>query len=343
MPINVQDMLISVIVPVYNVEPYLATCLDSLLDQSLPPHEIILVDDGSTDRSGLICDEYSKTYESVIAIHKKNEGLGFARNTGLDAISGRYIVFVDSDDWLLPNALLDMATTMAQAEADLVIAGYQRASNDGSLHDVIEYKSQTFCGEDITDVLIPRLCGSSPSCTDCISMSAWSKMYRAELLKTIRFPSEREMISEDFVFNLYYCLKSSTICLSSSTGYIYRDAPHSLTTSYRAERFTATLNFHDQMERLLSKHGILQKCHQRLNKTFFISLRVCIKQTALHYRSDYLHACRLIQSICRNEGVLKRIESYPVRRLGIAQQLFLWLVKKDATGILFMSAIWGVF
>ena len=96
-------MILSVIIPVYNVEQYLRQCVDSVLNQQLQDYEIILVDDGSKDNSVGICDEYKKTHSNVIVIHKENGGSSSARNTGMKAASGKYIVFLDSDDWWNPD------------------------------------------------------------------------------------------------------------------------------------------------------------------------------------------------------------------------------------------------
>lgn len=98
---------ISIIVPVYNVEKYLSECLDSLLNQTLKEIEIILVDDESTDQSPIICNQYAEKDSRIKVIHKKNAGLGFARNSGLEVISGEYVLMVDSDDMLKPDDALE--------------------------------------------------------------------------------------------------------------------------------------------------------------------------------------------------------------------------------------------
>ena len=100
-----EDNLISIIVPVYNVEEYLPECLDSIINQTYSNFEAILVDDGSTDASGAICDDYCLKDRRFRVIHQKNAGLGFARNTGLDNAAGMYVQFVDSDDTVLPDML----------------------------------------------------------------------------------------------------------------------------------------------------------------------------------------------------------------------------------------------
>ena len=112
---------ISIIVPVYNVEKYLKTCLDSIINQTYQNLEIILVDDGSTDNSGEICEEYRKTDSRIILIHKENEGLSMARNFGLDIASGDYISFVDSDDFIARNMMEALYNRLLETQSDMAI------------------------------------------------------------------------------------------------------------------------------------------------------------------------------------------------------------------------------
>ena len=112
--------MVSVIIPVYNVETYIRECVDSVLSQTYTDLEIILVDDGSTDSSGSICDEYSKLDSRIVVIHKENGGLSDARNAGLDAVHGDYILFVDSDDWIQPETVSHLVKRMDEEQAEIV-------------------------------------------------------------------------------------------------------------------------------------------------------------------------------------------------------------------------------
>lgn len=112
--------LISVVIPVYNVEEYLRECIDSVLKQTYETFEIILVDDGSTDASGAICDEYAKKDARIQVIHQKNQGLSGARNTGCTSANGKYVYFLDSDDWILPETLEELLVKAEQESAEAV-------------------------------------------------------------------------------------------------------------------------------------------------------------------------------------------------------------------------------
>jgi glycosyltransferase involved in cell wall biosynthesis len=118
-------MLISVIVPVYNVEPYLCRCLDSLLAQTvIAEMEIILVDDGSTDGSGDICDSYASHYANINVVHQRNMGLSGARNSGIDIACGEYIGYVDSDDYVLPDMYETLLKNAEKSYADISCCGF---------------------------------------------------------------------------------------------------------------------------------------------------------------------------------------------------------------------------
>ena len=118
--------LISVIVPVYNVEKYLNRCIDSILNQTFKQIEIILVDDGSTDNSPIICDEYCDRYENIKVIHKKNNRVAAARNDGVKIATGKYIALVDSDDWIEPNMLEEMYNKAEEFHTDITMCDFRK-------------------------------------------------------------------------------------------------------------------------------------------------------------------------------------------------------------------------
>lgn len=129
---NNDNPLISVIIPVYNMEKYLRRCLDSVLAQDYTNLEILVVDDGSTDGSWAICQEYARKDARITVIHQENGGLSAARNTGLDRATGAYIAFVDSDDYILPNMYSAMLACKNREDADIPVALWQYEKADGT-------------------------------------------------------------------------------------------------------------------------------------------------------------------------------------------------------------------
>ena len=140
--------MISVIVPVYNVEKYLRRCIDSIIDQGFTDYEILLIDDGSTDKSSLICDEYSEKYEKIRVIHKMNGGLSDARNIGIINAKGDYVTFVDSDDYVSKDYLLTLSNLLKKYNADIVITGIktffekQKININNKKYEIFEYSGK---------------------------------------------------------------------------------------------------------------------------------------------------------------------------------------------------------
>lgn len=222
--------MVSIIIPVYNTAQYLTDCINSVLLQDVDDFEIILIDDGSTDISGVMCDQYAKQYKTVRTIHQKNSGLSAARNTGIEIARGEYITFVDSDD-MLAGGFINRALELAKMyEADLVAFSNVRCEADEKWS--IEYsktkKIQVYVYDDRVQKMKKFLIGAE------IGTMACAKLYRKELFEKIRYPSGK--LHED-VFTTYKVVdEASRIVTTSQIGYIYRKSPNSITTKAFSER-----------------------------------------------------------------------------------------------------------
>lgn len=215
------EKIISVIVPVYNVEDYLPKCLDSILNQTFVDFELILVDDGSTDVSGKICDEYAQLDERIKVIHQKNGGLSNARNSAVAIAKGKYYSFIDSDDWVDEHMLFEMYTQAVLNEADIVIAGHFIVNLDTSIKENIKVKAQR---------ILNRIEATSLILEDKeIHSFAWDKLYRRELFEGIQYPENRVFEDTATTYKLfnrairlvqmdkayyYYLRRESSICLT---------------------------------------------------------------------------------------------------------------------------------
>lgn len=175
------EPLVSVIIPVYNTEKYLKKCVDSVRNQTYQNLEIWLVDDGSTDSSGKICDEYARMDSRIHVIHKENAGQGIARNVALDQCTGEYISFVDSDDWVAGNCIEKLVQRAQRYNADMCICGYY--AHTGIREASIVHEP---CVLENTYEVIKRVV----STTDITTMP-WDKLYRKNLLEGTRFPNVR--------------------------------------------------------------------------------------------------------------------------------------------------------
>lgn len=208
---NAMNELISVIVPVYKVEDYLQRCVDSILNQSYNNLEIILVDDGSPDKCGKICDNYEKCDSRVKVIHRDNGGLSAARNSGLDVMKGKYVTFVDSDDWLDKNAILHMYTILLRSNTDFSAVGLLPVYDGKEVNSVVYQNSIKFYDREsaletflFNDQLSPCACG---------------KLWKSELWRELRFPIGK--LFED-QYTIYKIIEKSKCCvLSSNQMYFY--------------------------------------------------------------------------------------------------------------------------
>lgn len=210
--------LISVIVPVYKVGPYLHKCVDSILAQSYQNLEIILVDDGSPDACGEICNEYAKRDSRITVIHKANGGLSDARNAGLDIMAGKYVAFVDSDDWIEPQMYETLLTQLKQFDADMAFGGVaDELEQNGSVSTtkISNYGDIPFA-ENNVEAMRRYFHGS---------WAAWDKLYKAELFENIRYPVGE--INEDEAIVLRLLAKCTRVCYTSEVFYHYMKRPGS--------------------------------------------------------------------------------------------------------------------
>lgn len=225
---------LTIIIPVYNAEDYLSRCLDSILDQDMTSYEVILVDDGSTDSSSLICDRYSATDPRFRTIHKPNGGVSSARNAGLNLAKGEYVMFVDSDDALAPGALNAMMASLGGE--DLVVGGFIEYIGDIPHRNVAPDAVVSYSEENLTDFFEANVR------RNCEMLDApWAKMYRRKALADLRF-NETLSYAEDKLFVFEFLTSCKSILTCSQTVYNYYLRPGSLGSDIRSDRHIVQLN-----------------------------------------------------------------------------------------------------
>lgn len=218
--------MISVIVPVYKVEQYLAACVDSILAQTYTDLELILVDDGSPDRCGEICDSYAGQDPRVRVIHQKNRGLSGARNAGLDVARGEYITFIDSDDLVSPRYLAVLLQAMEDDGADCSVCRPAQFEDGRTpkLGDGESSENKALSGKEACVMLYDGL-------TE-MPVNAWGKLFRRALIGELRFPEGR--LHEDQAFTPLVCYRAKRVSAVGARLYAYRVRNASITQ----ERFT---------------------------------------------------------------------------------------------------------
>ncbi|MBV5315067.1 MAG: glycosyltransferase [Prolixibacteraceae bacterium] len=214
-------VLISVIVPIYKVEPYLKRCVDSILSQTYQNLEIILVDDGSPDNCGQICDDLAKTDSRIKVIHKPNGGLSDARNAGLEIAKGELIGFVDSDDFIHPDMYKDLLDQIKKNNADIAQCSFIRVTGDEKIPSNEPENLRIVSNLEALEYIY------TPYCVDFIV--AWNKLYKKELFKDLRFPKSKIHEDEFTTYKLFY--RSKKIALIDRKYYYYFQSPNSIIRS----------------------------------------------------------------------------------------------------------------
>ncbi len=323
-------MLVTIIISVYNMEKYLKECVDSVLNQTYKAIEIILVDDGSKDNSKTMCDQYANKFDNISVIHKKNEGLGISRNRGLEYANGDFILFLDSDDYI-DNDMIEKLVNMAKKyDLDVVKSGFRRVDDNHNKLSTTQYSSELFEKDGIIDKFLPRLIGSSPEKKDSIEMSVCATLYKTSIIKEkkLTFVSEREIISEDIIFNIDFCKLAKKAYLLDYVGYNYRFNPKSLTRSYKENRFERSKELYFEIAKRLKEMGYGHDVYDRLSRIFFVYLKTCLhqekKKISNKKTKDILNT---ISNFTNDDLVANLVSKYPITKTGFKQKLFLTLVK----------------
>lgn len=329
--------LISIIVPVYNVEKYIERCVDSLIKQTYKNLEIILVDDGSVDKSAELCNEYAKQHRNIKVVHKANAGLGYARNTGLDVATGKYVAFVDSDDYISEDMISNLYHDLKRNDSDACIGGFKRVCGNTISTKRNSLAGKKFVGDEIKECVIPRMLGKKPNGTDYIEMSVWKVLFNMEIINRyqLRFPSERELISEDIVFDLKYYSKCNSVYMSDDTGYFYCDNEGTLTTRYRPERFELQKKLYLYVDEEVSKMGIADITKIRRMTTFVSNTRYCIKLEVKFAKTNgYEIMKKNIRYICEDELTESVFSVYEHSKVPLKSRIINLMIKEKCVGLL---------
>ena len=233
---------ISVIVPIYNVEQYLRRCIDSIINQTYKNLEIILVDDGSPDNCGQICDDYAKKDTRIKVIHKKNGGLSDARNVGLEVCTGDYISFVDSDDWIELNTYEIMMKSMNEYNADMVVSNINYVYKDKVESKYSEDKIRCFNKEEAMKELIKD---------GLVQAVVWNKLYKRVVIDNLRFKVGK--LNEDEFFTYKICAKAERIVYIPEALYQYRQREDSIMGTYILQRIDGVEALYERMNFIKNK------------------------------------------------------------------------------------------
>ena len=292
-----EGMKLSIIVPVYNVEQHLERCLESIAVEMCDDYELLLIDDGSPDNCGAICDEYAAKDSRVRVLHKENGGVSTARNLGIDQAQGEWVTFIDADDYVHPDFL---SSLYAQHSVDLIVGSFQSVGSDETWNGILEENNYDASALKENIVNLYSLINFR---------TPWGKLFRTSIIceNLITF-DKRIHIGEDSLFVLTYLLYTTSIRLSSKPYYFYeRGNVGSLSQSlYSIEHhFFAIEAFNEKLNRLHRIFGVNVQRLQRENAIIYSSKQI---DYIYHNKSSLMHKLSCVNLMCKNKH-LKRLYS----------------------------------
>lgn len=296
--------LISVIVPVYNVESYVAECIESIQNQTYMNLEIILVNDGSTDASGDICDQYAAYDERIQVIHKENAGVSAARNTGIESANGDYIGFVDSDDYIAPTMYEDMLKLMAEHDLDIIECTAFRNNGDTNIEGCNDGSLEIFNRDEALKMAM----------YDCF-VAVWSQLYKRRVISDVRFPVGRKF--EDSAVSYLFIANTKRVGHINRCLYYYRLNPNSTTqTSFDAKsRWDFVLGYEERLQYAIDHQlPYVDDCNSLLMKAVLSCLTTYYAKPTGN--QVYYDKCKKMIETYRNDASYKLLNS--------KYKLFLW-------------------
>lgn len=262
--------LVSIVVPIYNVERFLTKCVNSIVNQTYKNLEIILVDDGSPDNCPKMCDEWASKDSRIKVVHKENQGLGFARNTGIENASGKYILFFDSDDYVDTTLVEECIAAKNENNAQLVWYSMSDVNEEGQVLSSAKGNGTRLYSDNkqVTGELLPKLMSHDYRLGEPanFAFSAWSGMFSMDIIRehNLTFPSERQIISEDTYFLLKYFRFAERVVTLDRILYFHYINTSSLTTTYKPDRQEKLNFFFKVTSELIEKLGYDDEIKTRL-------------------------------------------------------------------------------
>lgn len=330
---------VSVIVPVYNTEKYLRQCVDSISSQTLPEIEIILVDDGSEEDCARLCDELAQNDPRIKVIHKPNAGPGLARNTGMEAASGEYVGFVDSDDFVKPEMYEALYTAAEKYDADLVISGIcfvggNTFSQTGAYSEKHYFKEDTLFENEARNELLLGVVGALPKESEDsqYGVSVCKNIFRRSLVvrENLEFLSERKFMSEDTLFMVDYIKHANKAVGIPGAYYCYRRNDESFSKSYKSDRFEKVLIFLYELENHIKDTLPKEEYRLYLDRLTQGYGRILCSQEIMHSHYEKIKYRDLrvrLKRICTNEAIASVLKSYPWYQLPKKQAAFAFAMK----------------
>ncbi|MBO5292313.1 MAG: glycosyltransferase family 2 protein [Lachnospiraceae bacterium] len=327
------EQRISVIIPVYNVEKYLGTAVKSVQCQTYPHLEIVLVDDGSTDRSGAICDELAGKDERIRVIHQENGGLTAAWKRGAAEATGEYVGFVDSDDWVEPDMYERLFAEAQKQGADIVCCGIHHVF-EGETHkpwdDEMRLPKKVYTKEELAAEVYPVLLNDGSFMGRSLQPNRVSKLVKRQLiLNNMDLCDNRVSVGEDFQFSLSIITEAEKIAvLPGFLPYYYRVNEASMTGGYDRSYLDKIKYMKQQMERISDRKGVYDFRQQITNDFLCLTVLHIKGEIVRNKDAGFWENRRNMKRICNDSEVKRALTLYQMPKLTAAEKLFLCFMKR---------------
>lgn len=333
---------VSVVIPVYNMEKYLARCMDSVLAQTLKELEIILVDDGGSDGSVSMCDDYEKKYENVKVCHKENGGLTSAWKAGSQLAEGNYIGYVDSDDFIEPDMFERLYKEAEGENADIACCGLRHIYEEGDheeWNEQMEFPEQVFTVETLKEHVFPVLINDGSFMGRHLQPNRVTKIVKRELvIKNLSMCDDRVSIGEDFQFSLCMFLDAKKVVIVKDFyPYYYYMNNSSMTMKYDEKYMDKIKIMKENLCRISDSKAAYDLKPQILND--FLCLTVLHVKGGIYKKkkAPYKEHRADMKKICTDPEVVEAMKNYSMPGLSVAEKMFLFFMKHHMYFAIYMA------
>lgn len=327
--------LVTIVIPCYNAEKYIEKCLDSVINQTYKNLEIICVNDGSTDNTLKILENYAQKDNRIVIVNQSNNGLSGARNSGMKKATGEYIIFVDGDDWIDLDTCEIALSKCIDKNVDLVIWNYVKEYGNSSVNKLIFQNKEIYfdCNE-CEKVLHRRIFGlygeelKNPENADSL-VTAWGKLYKSSLIidNHIEFVDTKKIGTEDALFNaMVFCHLNSAAYIPNCFNHYRKDNEQSLTTVYKPELFERWQNLYKLMDEIISKNNLDNSFVTALNNRIALSI-IGLGLNELSNPKGAISQIKNISKIIHSQKYQKAYENLELKYFPIHWKLFFTFAK----------------
>lgn len=328
--------ILTIIIPCYKVEKYLNRCMETIVNQVLRNIEIILIDDGSPDNVPELCEYWAQKDSRIKVIHKRNEGLGYARNSGLEIAKGKYVAFVDSDDYVDKEMYHTLIEEAEKKQLDAVFCGYKKEQQNGQWIPVLDFSQKKIMLKEEFENYVLSMMASSPHIKKerLYTMSVWHAIYKRSIIECndIRFYSERDIVSEDIPFQVDFMQNANIALYVPIPFYNYCLNDASLSSTFKEEKYDKFMSLRIL---LLNKLKYSQKASLHINRLIIGFTRSYIQSLLI---SKHTNKIKVIRHIVNDNvwTIIKKV--YKPSYLPIYQGLFYKLILLKKVSLIYVLA-----